>query len=77
MEAIKEFEKKHKDIKAKLSAVAKEKINRGEMMNACKGIAKRLKVSPQTVYNYVVGTIKDGYLAEAILQEFESLESEK
>lgn len=68
MTSLQQYDFKHQEIKSKLLTVAKEKLN-GEVMKASTVIAKILEVSPQTVYNYLTGRIKDGYLAEAILRE--------
>lgn len=68
MTTLQNYDYKHETIKNKLLTVAKEKLN-GEVMKASTVIAKTLEISPQTVYNYLTGRIKDGYLAEAILRE--------
>jgi len=73
MEALKELNDKHSVIKEKLATTAKAKISKGTIMAACTNVGRLLEISPQTVYNYITGNIKDGYLAEAILKEFKRL----
>ncbi len=36
-------------------------------------VAKNLSVSSQTVYNYLRGHIKDGFLTEAMTEEFQKV----
>lgn len=65
-----EFKKKKEIIKSKLSKVRLE--NNKETM-ACWQVATALNISGTTVKNYLEGKISDGYLAEAIYEEFKNL----
>lgn len=60
---------KRSGIKSKLKSTADKKIGKGQMVIVCAELGKNLNLSGQTVYNYIRGEIKDGYLAEAILKE--------
>lgn len=62
MTLFEKYEKKHSAIKKQLLSVEVDgAIN-------CETIGHHLKVSGQTVRNYLSGKIKDGYLAESILE---------
>ncbi len=73
MTAIQEYKSKHKDVSARLRTICISKSKEVGRLAACEVIAPKLGVSSQTVYNYTCGRIKDGYLAEAIINEFELL----
>jgi hypothetical protein len=73
MTALQDFKTKHTDIKDKINSLAQQKFGNGWMLYACQLIAKNLASSRQTVYNYITGTIKDGYLADAIYKELKRL----
>lgn len=57
---------RHKDIAMRLSDVARR---RKEVSKSNDRIADQLEVSTSTVRYYCMGLVKDGYLAEDILQE--------
>ncbi len=73
MTAIQEYKSKHKDVGARLRTISLTKSKGVGRLAACEAIAPKLGVSAQTIYNYTCGRIKDGYLAEAIINEFELL----
>lgn len=68
-----ELKQRHADIKNKLVKTATRICHDYPTIETCKSIAKAVNVSYTTVYNYSFGRIKDGYLAEAILKEYEKL----
>ena len=57
----------------KLRAIAKQKTEKGGITLAYVSVGSKLKITSQTVYNYVQGKGKDGYMAEALIKEFEKL----
>lgn len=72
--ASEEFDLRHKQIKEKLTSI---ELPEGTGTNICWAVAGSLKITGQTVKNYLVGNIKDGYLAEAIYKEFKRLKIAK
>lgn len=70
MEAKKQLKQRHKEACAELKKIALPFIDNGTLNEQARLIEKRLGISYQTVVNYVYGKAKDGYLTEAITQEF-------
>lgn len=71
MTAKQQYDSRHSEVLSKIVA-SRSKIVNGYTLVACKLIGQNLGISQQTVYNYIQGRIKDGYLAEAILRELKS-----
>ena len=72
--AREEFDERHKAIKQKLMSI---KLTDGKENSICTGVAYCLDVSMQTVKNYLSGKVGDGFLAEAIYEEFKRLKFAK
>lgn len=66
------YTQKKTDISEKLNSAFHKKLKDKNTMAFCELLATKFKVSKQTIYNYVGGNIKDGYLAEAILLEIKN-----
>lgn len=64
--------KKHRDAIKQLQDVANPVTEKYGLVISSKKVAKNLKKSPQTIMNYIRGRGKDGYLTDAITQEFQS-----
>lgn len=73
MEGKKQLKQRHKAASKELNRVASPYIENGSLNFEAIKIGKELGISFQTVVNYVYGKSKDGYLTEAITQEFLSL----
>lgn len=73
MEAKKQLRQRHKEACSQLKKIASPYIDNNTLNAQAITIGKRLGVSFQTVVNYVYGKSKDGYLTEAITNEFQSL----
>lgn len=58
---------KRQEIKDKLNKIS---LPNGTATNICWEIGQELGITGTTVLYYIGGNIKDGYLAEAILEEF-------
>jgi hypothetical protein len=71
MTAVQEYKTKHKEIKGRLTSMSFRKTKGIGVIDICNAIGKKLGFSGQTIYNYLQGRIKDGYLAEAICKEFD------
>lgn len=65
------LEQRIEEIKGKLFSV---KIPHRKELSTCWEVGKNLGVTGTTIQNYLKGKIGDGYLAEAIYDEFEKLE---
>lgn len=61
------LEKRKDEIKGKLFSV---EIPKRQESSTCWGVGKNLGVTGTTVMNYLKGKVNDGYLAEAIYDEF-------
>jgi predicted transcriptional regulator len=72
MTTLDELKAKHKTIQKELKDVSLPITNEHGLVNTSTVVAKKLKVSPQTIMNYLSGRVKDGYLAEAIIQEYKN-----
>lgn len=70
MEAKKRLNGRHKQARSELKKVAMPYIDGNSLNSVAMGISKKLGISFQTVVNYVHGRAKDGYLTEAITNEF-------
>lgn len=77
MIAFEQYRQRHLDIKKKLNEISQIKIGKGRTMEVCRIVGVSLEVSAPTVHNYISGKISDGYLAEAIYQEFKKMKSPK
>lgn len=74
MTSLEKFKKKHADTDKVLKQVAAEKV-KGKLAGAVYAlVGYNLNITGQSVYNYICGKgRKDGYLKEAILDEFKKL----
>lgn len=72
MTAFEELNTRHKSIKKELRDISQPVVTEHGLVSTSTVVAKKLKVSPQTVMNYLSGRVKDGYLAEAIIQEYKT-----
>lgn len=77
MTVLENYKKKKSDIIIKLSELAVKKIGSGKTLEVCEMVGKNLNISGQSVYNYISGRVNDGYLAEAIYQEFKKIKTPK
>lgn len=73
MTSKEQLKKRHLRAVVQLQKVANPKVFKYGLMECGKAVGQKLEVSPQTVINYISGRVKDGYLTEAIAQEFENL----
>lgn len=73
MEAKKKLKERRKVACAELKKVAMPYIDNKTLNEKSEIIGKRLGVSFQTVVNYVYGKAKDGFLIEALTEEFKNL----
>ena len=73
MEPKKQLEVRHKEASAELKKVALPYIDNNTLNSVALKIGGILGVSFQTVVNYVYGKAKDGFLTEAISNEFKKL----
>lgn len=71
MNSKERLEYRIEEIKGKLFSV---KIPKRKESSICWEIGRNLGVTGTTIQNYLKGRIGDGYLAEAIYDEFEKLE---
>lgn len=67
MTSIEKLENRKDEIRGKLFSIV---IPRGQETSICWSIGKNLGITGTTVQNYLRGRIGDGYLAEAIYNEF-------
>jgi predicted transcriptional regulator len=77
MTALEQYNTKHQEVIVKLNQLSASKIEEGKILIVCKNVGEALNKSTQTIYNYLSGRIKDGYLAEAICQELKKLKTIK
>lgn len=70
MLAKQQLQKRHSEAYLKLHKVANPKIKKKGLVVCCTLVATELGVSSQTVINYIGSRGKDGYLTEAITQQF-------
>ncbi len=68
--ALKNFRERHLKAKQELKRIAMPILDKIEKKGAVEAIGKYLNVSGQTVLNYVYGNGKDGFLVEAITNQF-------
>ena len=73
MEPKKKLKVRHKEASAELKKVALPYIDNNTLNSVALKIGGILGVSFQTVVNYVYGKAKDGFLTEAISNEFKKL----
>jgi hypothetical protein len=73
MEPKKQLKVRHKEASAELKKVALPYIDNNTLNSVALKIGGILGVSFQTVVNYVYGKAKDGFLTEAICNEFKKL----
>ncbi len=73
MEPKKQLKVRHKEASAELKKVALPYIDNNTLNSVALKIGGILGVSFQTVVNYVYGKAKDGFLTEAISNEFKKL----
>lgn len=73
MEPKKKLKVRHKEASAELKKVALPYIDNNTLNSVALNIGGILGVSFQTVVNYVYGKAKDGFLTEAICNEFKKL----
>lgn len=69
----KQLKVRHKEASAELKKVALPYIDNNTLNSVALKIGGILGVSFQTVVNYVYGKAKDGFLTEAISNEFKKL----
>ena len=70
MTTLEKLRSRHEKVIAQLNIV---KLDKGKTLTTCKKVGLRLNVSPQTVYNYLCGRVKDGFLGEAIIEELKKI----
>lgn len=75
MAALDVYNEKHNDIKNRLSTIPIP--TDGSATTIFWTVGSALNISGTTVKNYLSGEIKDGYLAEAIYNEFRRLKLTK
>ena len=76
MTAIDKLKIRHRAAVEKLKKVAAPKFDKYGILVCTKVISKNLDISDTTVMNYVGGRVKDGFLTEALIAEFKSLNNE-
>ena len=64
---------RHLQAVVKLQSVANPKVFKYGLMKCAKAIGDELEITDQTVINYLSGRVRDGYLTEAITQQFKTL----
>lgn len=72
MEAKKQLRQRHKEACLELKKAASPFIENETLNKVAIAIGKNVGVSFQTVVNYVYGKSKDGYLTEAMTQQFKN-----
>lgn len=74
MSPLSALEARTKKAKAELNKVATPLLDkRGSQSSTCSYIGTQLNLSGQGVYNYVIGKGGDGFICEAITEEFKKL----
>lgn len=73
MELTIDIKERHKEAHKKLTRIANPVIARKGLKHTCTHVGDRLDISFQTVINYLSGRCKDGFLTEAITNEFQNL----
>lgn len=68
------FKNRHKVALDKLQIVAFKKQRKGMNTQIAAEVGSKLGISGQTVLNYLNGNPKDGFLTEAITEEFKKLQ---
>lgn len=71
MTVLETFNERREQIKSKLKSI--ELPTDGSATQLCWNIGTNLNVTGPTVRNYLSGEVKDGYLAEAIYDEFKRI----
>lgn len=76
MEKTITFKERHKLVDKELVSLSNKVFKKSDLSAAaiCNKIAVNFDVTSQTVFNYATGSGKDGYLKDAILQEFKKLQ---
>lgn len=77
MEAKKQLRQRHKEACLELKKIASPYIDNTTLNAEAVKIGRELGVSFQTVVNYVYGKSKDGYLTEAIIDQFKKIKQIK
>lgn len=74
MTTLEKYKKKHSDTDKQLKSIAAEKTKNKLAGAVYALVGYNLNITGQSVYNYVTGRgRKDGFLKEAILEEFKKL----
>lgn len=73
MKAKEQLNSRHLEAVEKLKTVALPKMEKHGSKKCCELIGAELGISYPTVENYVYGRAKDGFLTEAITQQFKAL----
>lgn len=65
---LQQYTQKKKDLIKKLSQI---KLPEDKQVETCMEVGKKLGKSYNTIRNYLNGSVKDGFLGEAIVAQFE------
>ena len=66
------YRKRRESTFKELKDIASKKTKRGNITLTYVDIGSKLKITSQTVYNYIQGN-GDGFMAEALIDEFKKL----
>lgn len=69
------LEQRHNKAHKDLIKAAKPHMDKKNVKALFNPIAKKYKISDQTIYNYIGGRCKDGFLTEALTFEFKQLKN--
>ncbi len=64
--------KRRNDAIKELKAVVEKNVPAGKSTNAYHTVGVKFGITAQTVYNYIEGKGKDGYLIDALIEEFKN-----
>lgn len=67
------LKKRREDAFVRLRTIAKQKTTKGNITLSYVTVGGALRLTSQTVYNYVQGKGKDGFIVEALIKEFKKL----
>lgn len=73
MKAKRDLQVRHKTAFKTLNELANAKTEKGKVIRIYGSVAKNLGISQSTVINYLAGRGKDGYLTDALIEQFQSL----